>query len=275
MSVTFISENAYWEFARIIRAERRWILDGKAGAFLKALRKTAKSRAETIKVGSRFFRAQLGTDIEDRGEVGEWEHPLPVARMIPDSKHIKSGGRANPAGFAYLYLALDERTALAEMRAWVEESVTLAIFETLKELRLVVCQRKPEDILERYSNTPHSRSKIEQYVWNDIGHAFARPVSRDDQQSEYIPTQILAEAFKSEDFDGIAYQSSLEQGYNVALFDPAAAKLTHRFAYRLKRVRYDFHSIANYGIHRTRNGKDHDLSDIETDSNRQQDKAKT
>lgn len=244
----FASGNAYLEFVATVSSRRRWIMDAKGESFLSAVRATAEKRVQTINAGHGFYRAQLGCDLEQRDDGSEWEHPWPPARMIPNPKFIKSSGRANPAGFAYLYLATNHATALAETRPWLNESVTLAIFGLKKSARLVVCQAQPEDILHRYLQKEHSPTEIEQYVWNDIGHAFARPVDRDDHQSAYIPTQIIAEAFKAEGFDGLAYRSSLSQGVNVVLFDPNSAELTHRFAYTLKRVRYDFDAVPNYAI---------------------------
>ena len=40
-----------------------------------------------------------------------------------------------------------------------------------------------------------------------------------------MPTQILAEAFKQDRYDGILYNSLLADGHNIALFDTAAADI--------------------------------------------------
>jgi hypothetical protein len=54
--------------------------------------------------------------------------------------------------------------------------------------------------------------------------AFAKPVARDESNSDYIPTQILGEFFKSHGYDGVRYKSLLDpDGLNVALFDPCSA----------------------------------------------------
>jgi hypothetical protein len=63
-------------------------------------------------------------------------------------------------------------------------------------------------------------------VWTNINEAFSEPAERGDESVDYVPTQILAETFKSLGFDGIAYWSSYgESGFNVALFDPTSADL--------------------------------------------------
>jgi len=70
-------------------------------------------------------------------------------------------------------------------------------------------------------------------VWGDIGFAFSKPVARDEPRLDYIPTQILAEAFHNSGYDGIVYRSLLDRaGLNIALFDVSAAKPTSGCLYR-------------------------------------------
>ena len=263
----FESENAYWDFAKLGRTERRFIFDGKAGNFLATVRSASKTRVRALKSGSCLWRAQVGSAFAPENDMGiEEEHPHPAKRMIPDPNKTCSG-RANPSGFAYLYLATNENTALAEMRPWVGESVTLAIFKIKNNIKVVDCQAGAEDWGERLFEKNPSAERIDKYVWNDISKAFSRPVNREDQDSAYLPTQILAEAFKAEGFDGLAYRSGLERGTNVVLFNVHVAKLIHRFVYTLKKVRYAFEAVPNYGIYRRKkDGTDERLTEIQTES---------
>ncbi len=264
---SFQSKNAYWDFAKIVRTDRRFIFDGKAGKFLAAVRAASKSRVRSLKSGSCLYRAQVGSAFAPENDMGiEEEHPHPPERMIPDPKKARSG-RANPSGFAYLYLATNENTALAEMRPWVGESLTLAIFRIKKKIKIVDCQAGAENWGERLFDEKPSAEKLDKYVWNDISKSFSRPVNREDQESAYLPTQILAEAFKAEGFDGLAYRSGLERGTNVVLFNVQVANLIHRFVYTLKKVRYDFEAVPNYGIYRKKkDGAHHYLTEIQTES---------
>jgi len=269
----FDSINAYWGFVRTVRCERRFIFDGKAGKFLAAARAASKSRARSIKVGHRFFRAQLGSDFVVRptedGEDhcgGEEEVPLPEARLIPKPQYITRGGRANPPGFAYLYLATDEKTALAEMRPGVGESLTVALFEIQRDVKLVVCQPGPDNLGEVIFEEKPLPEMVDNYVWNEIGRAFAQPVRQGDRENAYLPTQVLAEAFKAEGFDGLAYQSGLERGRNVLLFDVSIAKLVKRYVYTLKKVRYDFEAAPNHCIYRVKDGVGRQVIEIQTES---------
>jgi RES domain-containing protein len=269
----FEPKNTYWDFANTVKTERRFIFDGEAGNFLASVRAASKARAYVLKAGSRLYRAQVGSDFVERpvgdgeAETGiEEEQPLPDTRMIPDPKYIKNGGRANPSGFPYLYLADRPETALAEMRPWVGESLTLAIFEVQQDTKLVVCKFGDEDLGERLFEENPSAEKLDKCVWDDISRAFARPVNREDQENAYLPTQILAEAFKAEGFDGIVYRSGLERGTNAVLFDVRVAKVIHRFVYTLKKVRYDFEAVPNHGIYRLKDGDGQYITEMHTES---------
>ena len=87
--------------------------------------------------------------------------------------------------------------------------------------------------------------KREKIAWGDIGYAFSRPVTPDDPVTEYVPTQILSEAFRAHGFDGIVYRSLLAQGLNVALFDCAAAELINCGLYEVEAVHLSFSQCSN------------------------------
>jgi hypothetical protein len=92
----------------------------------------------------------------------------------------------------------DPQTAMGEMRPWVGESLSAALFEVQQDVPVVLCQSQNEDPLGRVSldNKKLAPETVESCVWSDISTAFARPVNRDDLERDYVPTQILAETFK-------------------------------------------------------------------------------
>ncbi len=62
-----------------------------------------------------------------------------------------------------------------------------------------------------------------------------------DDTAEYAPTQIIAERFKSEGYDGIYFRSALrEKGYNVALFDLDSAKSFRLELHKVKTIQFEF-----------------------------------
>jgi RES domain len=79
----------------------------------------------------------------------------------------------------------------------------------------------------------------------EIGHAFSRPITPDEPLTEYVPTQILAEAFREHGYDGIAYRSLLGKGLNVALFDCAVAELINCGLYETNAIDFKFDQCSN------------------------------
>jgi len=70
-------------------------------------------------------------------------------------------------------------------------------------------------------------------------------VTPDEPVTEYVPTQILAEAFRAHGFDGIVYRSFLGKGLNVALFDCTAAELINCGLYETNAVEFKFDQCSN------------------------------
>ena len=140
-----------------------------------------------------------------------------------------SEGRANPRGISYLYLATNKTTALAEVRPWIGSKVSPGQFITIRNLKIVDLSISLDGI-NRLPNQKHASVDVwKEGTWRGISFVFARPISRDDDVSDYIPTQVLSEFFKTENYDGIAYRSSLDpDGVNIALFNSDDAKMGKR-----------------------------------------------
>ena len=78
---------------------------------------------------------------------------------------------------------------------------------------------------------PDKKAKL---VWTDIDNAFSRPVTLSDDEADYVPTQILAELFRSAGYDGVIYRSQFgEKGHNLALFNVADAEPINCAPYRV------------------------------------------
>src|SRR5256885_7122807 len=111
----FNSQFSYYNFAKSVRGENRYIFPKDVQEFLHTVAETSGHRRRETKSGAPFWRAQLGhawrtTQQEDN------EHEVPCAysreRMKPLLSSAKEG-RANPKGIPYLYLATDRDTAMA------------------------------------------------------------------------------------------------------------------------------------------------------------------
>ena len=215
--------------------------------FLDAVLSTGKAKERVIKKDSNFWRAQIGNDwrsiFNDGAEIGEEACPYPPSRMKP-LPCLATEGRANPKGIPHLYLATNKETAMSEVRPWLGTNISVGQFKVKEALRLIDCSVHHGKGLVLYLDEPDVE-KRELSVWTHIDNAFSKPVNSSDKTSDYVPTQIIAELFKSEGYDGIIYKSSLATGFNVVLFDMNIADLINCFLYEAEFIELKFKENSN------------------------------
>jgi hypothetical protein len=235
--MTFKSPDSYRHFDRSVRREFRFARTEQQGDFLKAVVATSHSRTRAMKAGYLLWRAQLGHGWREErqgDETFEVHAAYHSDRMkpVPDKA---SDGRANPKGIACLYLATRKETAVLEVRPLIGSYVSVAQFKVLRDLRLIDCSAPEIGNLVRVFKKDWTDEDTDKQVWSDMNRAFSEPVERGDDSLDYVPTQIITETFKLNGFDGIAYKSSYgEDGFNVALFDVAAADLINCGLYKIR-----------------------------------------
>jgi hypothetical protein len=150
-----------------------------------------------------------------------------------------SEGRANPKGIPYLYLATREKTAILEVRPWIGSYVSVGQFKLRGDCLLVDCSRYPGEV-PFYFKEPNAAER-ERAVWIAIDRAFAEPTTREDDVADYAATQIIAEVFKREGFDGIVYKSNFgKDSYNIVLFNIEAADLINCAVCRVGKVDIEY-----------------------------------
>jgi RES domain len=252
--MSFKSWQSYWEFRTAVTYSNRYIFDEETKSFLEEVLASSKSRQKTIESGTVFWRSQLGNgtkqmfDDEDK-VIGDEPCPYPVERMRP-LQYEASEGRVNPKGIPCLYLATTKETAMSEVRPWIGSEISVAQFETKKELTVIDCSVN-HSANPLYFDSEHgilyepSEDEREKAVWAYIDKAFSEPVIQNENQAHYAPTQIIAELFKKNGFDGVVYKSMLADGFNIALFDPQVAKLLNCYLYKAKKVAFEFDESAN------------------------------
>jgi hypothetical protein len=123
----------------------------------------------------------------------------------------------NPLGIPYLYVALEQTTAIAEVRPWVGAQLSVASLVPQRTLRVVNLNyrdvKPPEMQVQTGEQTEYEAFLI------FISQSLARPQNPNDELS-YIPTQYFAEKFKRRGLDGVIYLSVLNKpGSNLVLFD--------------------------------------------------------
>ena len=252
---TFPSWRSFWTFAAEVSHRWRYVQSKETRIFLKLVATQAHERAVDMTAGRQFYRAQKavhGWLDHNLGE--EVDGPALPERMRP-LPGVATEGRVNPKGIPCFYMAGDEHTAIAEVRPWIGSKVSIGLFRTLRDLRLVDCTRDA-DKQWLYFEEPGADARA-LAVWTHIAKAFREPVTREDDRADYAPTQIIAETFRAEGFDGVAYRSGFGTDcFNVALFDLNATELEMCSIYEIRDVKLAFKMADNpYYVQLDENGE--------------------
>ncbi|PPK75187.1 RES domain-containing protein [Methylobacter tundripaludum] len=244
---------SYKDFSFSTRRGNRYIHSENVQSFLDALLETSKERERVLKKGFQLWRARIGNDSyhtkvyldenDEEGEEVDTGEPSPYSQdKMKPLLDLATEGRANPKGIPYLYLATLKETAMHEVKPWVGLSISVGQFQINKDLRVIdfsKFHRANKPTRREIINLPkEERTKLE--VWFDIDTAFSEPITPNDKTSDYVPTQIIAEFFKTKGFDGIVYRSSLAKGFNVVLFDLRAADLISCQLAEVESVKFNF-----------------------------------
>jgi RES domain len=188
-------------------------------------------KLEPAEAPRRWYRARIQTG----------EAPFTVANMGAPPNNIPSHGRANPAGIPYLYLGSTRDTAISEIRPHTGEIVCVADFSTPDNLTLVDL-RSPRKTISPFSFDDAAdigRVRSEIPFLERLGEELTRPVVPQAAAIDYTPSQYLCEFIKKCGYNGVLYRSSVSDGMNLALFDPAFAKAGAVTQYRVTRVSVD------------------------------------
>jgi RES domain-containing protein len=188
------------EFVQGLRERNRYMPTNKA-YFAKLLEGCLKRR-QLLSSGTSLFRSRIMPLEQSLAN-----EPFRPEDMGPPPSHVATAGRLNPEGISCLYAALEEDTAVAEVRPWTGARLTVAEFKTLDPLELL--DLTPGLVV------PSGSSELRQHFLSLI---ITRPIHREDRWG-YLGTQYLAEALKAKGVVGILYESSLRaRGRNVAIF---------------------------------------------------------
>jgi len=183
------------------------------------------------KVPSLWHRARI--QVEDKA--------LTISEMGAPPKRTASHGRANPAGIPYLYLGSTPTAAVSEIRPHTGEIACVAQFTIPHDLRFVDLRRPKKMVspfvLEDAEDIGRMRSDLP--FLEQLGEELTRPVVPQAAAIDYIPSQYVCEFIKKCGFDGVIYRSSVSDGINLALFDPARAQPGDVTQYQVDRVSVD------------------------------------
>jgi hypothetical protein len=185
-----------------------------------------------------ILRADEVPELWYRARIQTGESAFGVTEMGAPPERIASHGRANPAGIPYLYLGSKYVTAISEIRPHTGEMACVAVFRMPHELKLVDLRRPRKMVspflLEDADDICRMRSDLP--FLERLGDELTRPVVPQSAAIDYTPSQYLCEFIKKCGYDGVIYRSSVSDGINLALFDPALAQAGTVTQYRVSRV---------------------------------------
>ncbi len=222
------------------RSDKETIADDSMGSDIfappvEALEIAFEDLSESHPKGKIFYRARIH---KDRLRT-DWFKLSELGAPPPEKT---SAGRGNNKGKPVLYLASDQMTAIAEVRAWRDASVAVAKIKLREPIQIV-------DLLKY--ELPDSPFFEEYLEWrlqlSALFHRFAEELSRPVMPHEkvilYKPSQHLCELIKAKGYDGVAYPSGLAPGFNFILFDTSKASVVNVSYVRITEIEHTFEKI--------------------------------
>jgi len=159
-----------------------------------------------------FFRARV-----NRGEA-----MFALGDLQAPPTELAQGGRANPPGLSYLYVASDQRTAICEVRPTVADQVAVARFEQARPFSIIDLS-DPRAMISPFGVEHVSLANVQASMGllMMLSEDLTKPTPPHKAAFDYLATQYLCELIKTLGYHGVRYRSSLgEGGYNFAFFDP-------------------------------------------------------
>jgi len=220
-----------WEgFSEEIKSKNRFFPD--TDIRVETLESCLRSSISKIEAGTLLYRGRnnaTSTDAYPRDQMG-----------TPPST-LASSGRANPQGIAYLYVATEKNTAIAECRPSCKECVTIADFKVLEILSVVdlrgdatspfYCILGEDPFIEDFIKGKAYREKLSEELSRIIHHS--------DKELSYLPTQYFCEFIKKRGWDGVMYKSALGLGDNLAIFSDKKLNCISTEIVKIQSLQYD------------------------------------
>ncbi len=180
--------------------------------------------------GEPFFRARIA------------EQRLNKDKMGAPPNNLASAGRANPRGIAYLYLAENLETCIAEVRPAKGSGVCVsAVTLTADVVFLNLSEPRRSVSVTEVAENRHQQFFTYLAFLENLSGELSQSILPDNSDLEYIPSQFLCEFIKSiGKFDGLIFNSSFGTGKNYVLFDPRNAEIEEPNQYTITATSYEF-----------------------------------
>ena len=235
---------AFQELYQGLRRKNRFVPSPPAQRLIDELLEFARShRSAKISRGSYLFRARINPT-----QTPTSPRPLHGTEMSAPPLDLAAAGRLNPEGIPYLYLANDSYTAVAEVRPWVGAQVTVARVKINRDIEIIDFTNETPVGRFPSANFPGSESGAET-IWRELlSYVMSMPLQPNHSVS-YVPTQYFAEVLKANGFGGVKYKSSLNlKGFNLAIFDPVAGRVTSTRLVTVSGVTYTYEPVKQWPV---------------------------
>lgn len=199
-----LDEFSFLQFAYRVKHEQRFFLKAEDLAFLEKLSNLMTKNLLPLNINTILYRARGGfyKNISDL--------------FPPSYPYSQHGNRMTPAGMEKaLYLSDSPDTALAEIK-FKHCKATVAKVKIIRNLWALDLTLLP--------NIKDISCFDENYDLYSFLHSFiceiSKPILKEEQEYEYVPTQIITEYFKNKlEVQGIVYPSSFKkEGKNYVFF---------------------------------------------------------
>lgn len=214
--------NDWNSFKKEIKEENRFFF--KNNVELKEIEETLPFR--TYNKGKIFYRSRIC----------DTEQGFKAELMGKPPKKITRSGRANPQGIPYLYLAQSIDTTLYESRSTFLDYVSVGEFKLKENIKVITLRTT-------YQVSPFVDDfSLEKYIKNKpfidvLEHDLAKPLRRNDNELDYLPTQYLCKYIKSLGYDGVEYGSAMHQeGINIVIFNDSKVECINTMVYEVSQI---------------------------------------
>lgn len=202
---------------------------------IKLIRPIVGHSAFITKKNLEYFRARICPSFDAKSLFTSSEMGAPPKEKVFD-------GRSNPAGIPHLYIASSPETAVSEIRPHPSDYVAVSKVSVNDKLKLGNFYNPRAWVSPFLFESPEEVSHAS-VTLNFMEDIFSNPVLPQKGILRYLPTQYLSEAMKNEGYDGIVYKSSVSQGYNLTIFNPANATISNPSFYHIKEVSYKYEKM--------------------------------
>lgn len=130
-------------------------------------------------------------------------------------------GRNNIKGVSYLYLASNIETACSEVKPIVRQLLSVAEFESAKDLKIVNFAGDDVEIKEGTNELVDIP-----YIYSSIANEYTQPAISNEY---YVVTQVITDYIRKNGIDGIAYKSFYsDKGINYTFFNSSRNNISYR-----------------------------------------------